>query len=94
MNHAAGFYNFYHLIKQFVLRVTHPVATKNHRVHTEWHRPLSGVHSTMMEKWDVHAHPLSLFLPSRTKLQCRQACTGDTVLDKSREMTGRSQILP
>jgi hypothetical protein len=42
----------------------------------EWQRPLSGVHSIMMEKLaqagvcgGVHAHPLSLYLPSRTKLQ-------------------------
>jgi hypothetical protein len=35
-----------------------------HRVHTEWQRPLPGVHSIMMEKLDlageggvVHAHP-------------------------------------
>ncbi len=49
-----------------------------HRVITEWQRPLSGVHSIMMEKispgwwgWGpgVHAHPLSLYLPSRKKLQ-------------------------
>ncbi len=42
----------------------------NHRVHTEWQRPLSGVHSIMMGKlaqpgegggW-VHVHPLSLYL--------------------------------
>ncbi len=38
-----------------------------HRVHTEWQRRLSGVHSIMMEKispgwWGcgMHAHPLSL----------------------------------
>jgi len=45
--------------------------------HTEWRRWLSGVHSIMMEKctqaewcgWGVHAHPLSLYLPSHTKLQ-------------------------
>jgi hypothetical protein len=49
----------------------------NHRVHTEWQLPLSGVHSIMMEKLaqpgyaeGVHAHPLSLYLPSRTKLWC------------------------
>ncbi len=39
----------------------------HHRVHTEWQRPLSGVHSIMMEKL---AYPLSLYSPSRTKLQC------------------------
>ncbi len=50
---------------------------KNHRVHKEWYYPLSGVHSIMMEKLTqagegggVHAHPLSLYLPSRTKLWC------------------------
>jgi hypothetical protein len=44
---------------------------------TEWQQPLSGAHSTMMEKLaqpgevrGVHAHPLSLYLPSHTKLQC------------------------
>jgi|688.fasta_scaffold95572_3 hypothetical protein len=26
-------------------------APLNHRVHTEWQRPISGVHSIMMEKW-------------------------------------------
>jgi hypothetical protein len=50
-----------------------------HRVHTEWQRPLSGVLSNMMEKLSqagedggggVDAHLLSLYLPSRTKLQC------------------------
>ncbi len=38
----------------------------HHRVHTEWQRPLSGVHSIMMEKLaqasegggGLHAHPL------------------------------------
>ncbi len=47
-----------------------------HRVHTEWHR-LFGVHSIMMEKLalsgdgrGLHVHPISLCLPSRTKLQC------------------------
>ncbi len=45
-----------------------------HRVAT---RPLSGIHSISDGKigpgwwgWEVHAHPLSLSLPSRTKLQC------------------------
>ena len=55
----------------------------NHRVpvhtHTEWQWPLSGVHSIMMEKLaqageggggGVHAHPPSLYLPSRTMLWC------------------------
>ncbi len=45
-----------------------------HRVHTEWQWPISGVHPVMMEKsalaGEVHAHPLSLYLPSCTKLQC------------------------
>jgi hypothetical protein len=48
----------------------------HHRVHTEWQLPISGVHPIMMEKsaladeGGVHAHPLSLCLPSCTKLQC------------------------
>jgi hypothetical protein len=58
-----------------------------HRVHIEWQRPVSGVHSIMMEKLaqvgevgGVHAHPLSLYLPSRTKLQCtRQLRGGDAI---------------
>ncbi len=49
-----------------------------HRVHTEWQRPLSGVHSIMMEKLAQAGEggegctptPLSLHLPSRSKLQC------------------------
>jgi hypothetical protein len=47
------------------------------RVHTEWQSPLYGVYYIMMEKispvwWGcgVHAHLLSLYLPSRTKLWC------------------------
>jgi hypothetical protein len=39
-------------------------AIRHHRVHAEWQRPLSGVHSIMMEKLaqageggGVHAHP-------------------------------------
>ncbi len=45
------------------------------RVHTEWQLPLSGGHSIMMEKFaqpgevggaPLHAHPLSLYLPSHT----------------------------
>ncbi len=43
-----------------------------HRVHTEWQLSLSDVHSFMMEKLAqpgrLHAHPLHLYLPSRTKL--------------------------
>ncbi len=35
VNHAAGFYNFYHIFTQLVLRVTHTAETENHRVHTE-----------------------------------------------------------
>jgi hypothetical protein len=51
----------------------------SHRVHTEWQRPLTGVHSIMMEKLaqadegrGVYGAgpPPSLYLPSRTKLQC------------------------
>ncbi len=45
--------------------------------YTEWQRPLSGVHSVMMEKLSqagegagVHAHPLLLYLLSRTKFWC------------------------
>jgi hypothetical protein len=48
-----------------------------HRVHTEWQRPLSGVHSILIEKsalagegGGVHAHHCSLYLPSRAKLWC------------------------
>jgi hypothetical protein len=45
---------------------------QGHCIDSEW--PLSGVYSIMMEKsaqpgkWGMHAHPLSLYLPSRTKL--------------------------
>jgi hypothetical protein len=53
------------------------VVRPHHRVHTEWQRPLSGVHSIMMEKLSLAGErvgctppPLSLYLPSRTKLQC------------------------
>ncbi len=53
------------------------LARPDHKVHTEWQWPISGVHSIMMEKpahagegEGVHALPLSLYLPSRTKLQC------------------------
>ncbi len=43
-----------------------------HRVHTKWQRPLSGVHSIVMEKLagegggalHAHPHPLTLYLPS------------------------------
>jgi hypothetical protein len=35
VNHAAGFYNFYHIFTQLVLRETHRVETENHGVHTE-----------------------------------------------------------
>ncbi len=50
-----------------------------YRVHTEWQRPLSGVHSIMMENQPrlvkvggggLHTQPLSLYMPSRTKLLC------------------------
>ncbi len=48
------------------------------RVHTEWQRPLSGVHSITMEKLAqagegggrVHALPLSLYLLLFTKMCC------------------------
>ncbi len=50
----------------------------SHRVHTEWQWSFSGVHCIMMAKsaqpawWGrgVHAHLLSLYLPSRTMLWC------------------------
>jgi hypothetical protein len=47
-----------------------------HRVHTEWLWPISGVKSIVMENqpWPGRmggdTHPLSLYFPSRTKLQC------------------------
>jgi hypothetical protein len=50
-----------------------------HRVQTEWQRPLSGVHSIMMEKFALTGEgggggctqtPLPQYLPLRTKLQC------------------------
>jgi hypothetical protein len=49
----------------------------NHRAHTKWQWLISGVHSIMMEKSALgaegggcmHTHPLSLYLPSRKKLQ-------------------------
>ncbi len=47
----------------------------NHRVDTEWQRELSGVHPIMVDKlaqagegWG-HAHPLSLYLPSHTRIK-------------------------
>ncbi len=47
----------------------------NHRVHTEWQLSFSVVHYIMMENSAlageggvVHANPLSLYLPSCTKL--------------------------
>ncbi len=56
------------------------------RSHTKWQRPLFfGVHSIMMVKsaqpgvgwgWGVHAHPLSLYLPSRAKLWCTFQLSG------------------
>jgi hypothetical protein len=51
------------------LKNTSSKAQSTHRV------AIAGVHSIMMEKsalagvGGVHAHPLSLYLPSRTKLQ-------------------------
>ncbi len=55
-----------------------------HRVHTEGHRPLSGVHSIRMEKFAQAGEggerctptPLSLHLPSRSKLQCTFQLSG------------------
>ncbi len=52
-----------------------PAAGLNHRVHTEWQWPLSGAHSIgkfrpAWWRWGMHAHPLSLYLPSGTKLYC------------------------
>ncbi len=51
---------------------------KTHRVHSDWQRSLSGVYSIMMEKLaqageggGCTLHPLSLYLASRTKLQCK-----------------------
>jgi hypothetical protein len=47
-----------------------------YRVHTEWQRPLSDVHFIMMEilsqagEVGGAGQPLSLYLPSRAKLQC------------------------
>jgi hypothetical protein len=45
--------------------------------YTDWQRPLSGVHSVMLEKLahageggGMHFHPLSVYLPSLTKLWC------------------------
>ncbi len=60
------------------MRLIIPIKTgRNHRAHTEWQWPISEIHPIMMEKsawlwwgWGVHAHPLSLYWPSRTKLQC------------------------
>ncbi len=54
----------------------------DHRVHTEKQRPLSGVHSIMMEKFTQASegggarHPPSLYLPSRIKLQCTLQLSG------------------
>ncbi len=56
----------------------------NLRVQTEWQRPLSGVHSIMMEKLVpageggrcTDAQTLSLHLSSRTKLQCTLQLSG------------------
>jgi hypothetical protein len=60
-------------------------ARPDYRVDTEWKWPISGVHSIMMEKpahagegEGVHALPLSLYLPSRTKLQCALQLRGQT----------------
>ncbi len=52
------------------------VCYTEHQVHTEWPLPFSGVHSIMMEKIAQSGEggcvrpPLSLYLPSRTKLWC------------------------
>ncbi len=53
--------------------------------YTELQPLLSGVHSVMRVKispgwwgWGVHAHPLSLHLPSPVKLQCTLPLSGQT----------------
>jgi hypothetical protein len=52
----------------------------SHRVHTERQLPLSDVHFIMLEKLaqpvvrrGVHAHPLSLYLPSRKSCRVRSS---------------------
>jgi len=53
--------------------------------YTELQPLLSGIHSVMRVKlalagggWGVHAHPLSLHLPSPVKLQCTLQLSGQT----------------
>ncbi len=64
--------------KMLALVQQHFPKSATHRVHIDW---LSGIHSIMKENQPrlvkakggggvVHAHPLSLYSPSRTKLQC------------------------
>ncbi len=57
----------------------------DHRIHTEWKWPLSGVHSTMrwynqpsLERVGVHALPL--YLLSRAKLLCSLQLRGQDIL--------------
>jgi hypothetical protein len=62
---------------------TLPHSYSGHRVHTEWQRPLSSVHSIMIEKLaqageggECTPTSLSLYLPSRTKLHCTLQLNG------------------
>jgi hypothetical protein len=55
-------------LQNIALTVKDSQEVDNHRVHREWERPLSGVHSIMIEKLaqaveggGVHAQSLSLF---------------------------------
>ncbi len=55
----------------------------HHRVHTEWQPPLSVRTFHHYRKispgwwvWGIHAHPPSLYSPSRTKLQCTLQLSG------------------
>jgi hypothetical protein len=62
--------------------VPQDILRSNHRAHTKWQSLISGVHSIHHDGkispgcwgWGLHAHPLSLYLPSRTKLQWSE-CT-------------------
>ncbi len=59
------------ILSETVFKEKHGVL--DHRVHTEWQRPLSGVHSIMMEKLAQAVEGGvggALFLPSQTKLRC------------------------
>ncbi len=65
----------FHLLLFYLFAIAHFlfIAHFIHRVRIEWQLPLSGVHPIMMEKLaqpDQYAHPLPLYLPSRTKLWC------------------------